>query len=319
MRVYLAWSRSPPIPPSRTSAAFRRLRSGRLSGGRLGDLRHDRSRRHRARDRSRSHRRRRRRRCGPRGTGPAPAAVSGVEALGARFGAFVQAVGTRYSGRYKPPGASAPLPRVNFWSIWNEPNYGTELAPQAIDHTKIEVSPRLYRGLLDAAWNALQSTGHGQDTILIGETRAPRADARQPPRQLPTAWSRCGSCARCTASIARYRPLQRRGGGRSAAAPPTPPASQQFRAPAPRPVPCHRVRGSSLSPGRLPPNVATPDEPDYADLPSLPNLERTLDTAPAASTARARNFRSTRPSSATRPTRRRRSCTRRARRRRPST
>src|SRR5438046_3130738 len=37
------------------------------------------------------------------------------------WGQFVTAVGTRYSGRYTPPGASALLPRVSFWSIWNEP------------------------------------------------------------------------------------------------------------------------------------------------------------------------------------------------------
>ncbi|MDQ6608018.1 MAG: hypothetical protein M3Z06_15920, partial [Actinomycetota bacterium] len=89
------------------------------------------------------------------------------------FGAFVHAFAERYSGRYRPPGASAPLPRVSFWSIWNEPNYGQNLAPQAIRHSTIEVAPGLYRKLLDAAWSALGATGHGPDTILIGET-APR-------------------------------------------------------------------------------------------------------------------------------------------------
>src|SRR5947209_12865500 len=38
----------------------------------------------------------------------------------AQFGAFMRAVGTRYSGSFRPPGASAPLPRVAFWGIWNE-------------------------------------------------------------------------------------------------------------------------------------------------------------------------------------------------------
>src|SRR5581483_11063381 len=36
------------------------------------------------------------------------------------YGSFVRAVGTRYSGHYKPPGANSPLPKVDFWSIWNE-------------------------------------------------------------------------------------------------------------------------------------------------------------------------------------------------------
>ena len=91
----------------------------------------------------------------------------------AEFGAFVRAVATRYSGHYTPPGAPAALPRISFWSIWNEPNYGVDLSPQAIDQSRVEVSPRLYRGLVDAAWSAFAATGHRGDTILIGET-APR-------------------------------------------------------------------------------------------------------------------------------------------------
>ncbi|MHB8658991.1 MAG: hypothetical protein ACYC91_13735 [Solirubrobacteraceae bacterium] len=89
------------------------------------------------------------------------------------FRQFAQAAGSRYSGRYRPRGASAPLPRVGFWSIWNEPNYGIDLAPQTIDGDTVEVGAAEYRGLLDAAWNGLHASGHGRDTILIGET-APR-------------------------------------------------------------------------------------------------------------------------------------------------
>ena len=40
-----------------------------------------------------------------------------------QFGQFVRAVGTRYSGHYQG------LPRVSFWSIWNEPNYGIRPCP----------------------------------------------------------------------------------------------------------------------------------------------------------------------------------------------
>src|SRR2546423_1129859 len=47
------------------------------------------------------------------------------------FGRFVHAVGRRYSGHFVPSGAEgAPLPRVRFWSIWNEPNIGEFLRPQ---------------------------------------------------------------------------------------------------------------------------------------------------------------------------------------------
>ncbi len=97
-----------------------------------------------------------------------------------RFGAFMRALGTRYSGSYDPltrtlaPGNPNDLPGVGFWSIWNEPNYGPSLAPQALPgHEGVEDSPRMYRALLDAAWSALQATGHGSDTVLIGEL-APR-------------------------------------------------------------------------------------------------------------------------------------------------
>jgi hypothetical protein len=92
-----------------------------------------------------------------------------------QFGLFVRAVGTRYSGAYKPSKSTSALPRVNFWSVWNEPNYGQDLAPQAAGNDSVPVSAAQYRGLLASAWGALAETGHTtrRDTILIGET-APR-------------------------------------------------------------------------------------------------------------------------------------------------
>ena len=92
-----------------------------------------------------------------------------------QFRLFVQALGTRYSGSYTPAGASKPLPRVSFWSVWNEPDYGPSLAPQGVypKHIRVENSPHLYRNLVDAAWNGLHRSGHGGDTFLFGEV-APR-------------------------------------------------------------------------------------------------------------------------------------------------
>jgi hypothetical protein len=84
------------------------------------------------------------------------------------YGQFMRAVATRYNGHYTPAGQTSPLPRVHFWAIFNEPNFGEDLGPQAIDGSKISVAPMMYRGLLNAAWSALQSTGHGHDTILVG-------------------------------------------------------------------------------------------------------------------------------------------------------
>ncbi len=89
------------------------------------------------------------------------------------FKEFVEALGTRYSGKYKPAGQSSPLPRVGTWSIWNEPNYGPDLAPQGLKNNTIDEGAISYRNLLDAGWSGLHATGHGSDTFLIGET-APR-------------------------------------------------------------------------------------------------------------------------------------------------
>ena len=97
-----------------------------------------------------------------------------------RFGQFVRAVATRYSGNYDPVtrrisiGDPLDLPRVSLWSIWNEPDYGPSLAPQSVPGLKdVAFAPQEYRGLVDQAWSALHATGHGFDTVLWGEL-APR-------------------------------------------------------------------------------------------------------------------------------------------------
>lgn len=119
-----------------------------------------------------------------------------------QFGQFVRAVGTRYSGSYRPPAGDVPdhgdepdpfpglpfpparaaqsaaLPRVTLWSVWNEPNLVRFLQPQR-DRRLRPVSPHLYRDLYLAAHAALSATSHGRDTILIGELlpvgKAPRS------------------------------------------------------------------------------------------------------------------------------------------------
>jgi hypothetical protein len=121
---------------------------------------------------------------------PAPATMqSGAsredyEPSATAFGQFVRALGTRYSGSYLPTPRTSPgsaprrtaraLPRVDFWSIWNEPNQPAWLAPQwrTVGHAQVPSSPRLYRALVDAAVGALEATGHtlAKDTILVGET-----------------------------------------------------------------------------------------------------------------------------------------------------
>ncbi|MDQ4049388.1 MAG: hypothetical protein M3131_08430 [Actinomycetota bacterium] len=152
-------------------------------------------------------------------TGPAPAWATpgshGREGLfrpdPRDFQEFATAVGLRYSGAYpvndrfttqsegrqplrigglqiganQQPQQPAPrLPRVDGWSIWNEPNFPTWLSPIWLANRPkrpkdmVAAAPHHYRKLLDAAWTALEATGHENDLILIGET-APRG-AKKP-------------------------------------------------------------------------------------------------------------------------------------------
>ncbi len=141
-------------------------------------------------------------------TGPAPVWASSEPAKKQKmldpsskdFGDFAAAVGRRYSGTYSdeqpvqapapggildglfprpapvPPPPSPVLPRVSMWSIWNEPNQPGWLRPQT-GPGNVPASPRVFRGLADAAYAGLLSSGHGGDEILLAET-APRGSSR---------------------------------------------------------------------------------------------------------------------------------------------
>jgi hypothetical protein len=196
-----------------------------------------------------------------------------------RYGQFVHAVAERYSGHYVAPGDSRPLPRVSFWSIWNEPNYGHYLSPEAIG--QVEVAPRLYRGLVNAAWTALLATGHSprHDTILIGET-APRGLVGPGlpgdfSGMVPLRFIRALYCVSGDFQPLRGHAAQARGCPASAS------ADQSF---------VNQNQGLFQAsgfadhpyPDALAPNVRTPLEPDYADFAALGRLEQTLDRAAAA-------------------------------------
>ena len=221
-------------------------------------------------------------------TGPAPTQTERSSGLWnpspAEYRQFVQAVATRYSGHYRPPGASKPLPRVHFWEVWNEPNWGNSLQPQlALDPPRI-VSAVEYRSLLDAAWSAFHHTGHGGDTIVIGSL-SPRG-ATAPPKSSravqaavdvssPIGFTRILYCV-----DSAYQPLR----GRAAVladCPTTADGSQQFRQAHPG---LFGASGYGMHPYPIngPPTEADAANPDTVEFGEIPNLERALDRVQSA-------------------------------------
>ena len=150
--------------------------------------------------------------------GPFVGCEEGVYKPDAReFQDFATAAGTRYSGSYQlEPDAPAGhgespivLPRVDHWSIWNEPNFPAWLLPMwranspRTPKQMVAVAPHHYRGLVDAAYAGLDATGHGDDTVLIGET-APRGEKN--PKQLGKAMPPAEFVRELYCLTAAYRP-----------------------------------------------------------------------------------------------------------------
>lgn len=201
----------------------------------------------------------------------------------ALYGDFVHAVGERYDGSFTPPGASEPLPAVHLWALWNEPNFGQDLGPRAIDGSTVSVGPRMYRGLLDAGWRALQRTGHGTntDTILIGglaaQGRSGPVNAAHPQglpgdyaQTKPLQFIRTLYCL-----SAGYAPLR----GRYAAVrgcPTNAAGTRAFRSSHPGLFNASGVADHPYSGGRSPVDGRGSDR-DFAIFPQLGSLERTLD------------------------------------------
>ena len=205
----------------------------------------------------------------------------------AAYGAFVEAVATRYSGAYDPglgavaPGERGDLPRVEFWSIWNEPNYGPSLAPQGVPgDLAVENSPRMYRRMVDAAWAGLTAAGHGpaSDTILFGEF-APRGANRWGVFSGMTPLVFLGALYCLDSS---YREL-RGTAARLRGCPTTPAGSRRFPSQHPALFAATGVADHPYS-RWYPPNVEVDPDPtngvstaSYASLAVIDNLGRTLD------------------------------------------
>lgn len=203
----------------------------------------------------------------------------------ADFGAFVKAVATRYDGHYTVAGTT--LPRVSFWSIWNEPNYGYNLAPQGADHGRVLIAPRYYRSLLDHAWGALRASGHGRDTILFGET-APHGDgiaAGDFNLVDPLTFVRALYCVGANA-----RPLQG-AAARAEGCPASAAASRRFRAQNPALFDASGFGAHLYAQSYthlVPPDHSLGNDPNYADLADVGHLESVLDSANRAYRSRTR-------------------------------
>jgi hypothetical protein len=199
------------------------------------------------------------------------------------FGAFVKAVGTRYSGSYgaaapapgpaPAPGGGLPLPlgrsnasaqaaqagalpRVSLFSIWNEPNLKSWLAPQTVKG--VPYAPMLYRRLVSSATAALNATGHSKDQVLIGELLPYARSGKTGSKKIrPLAFLRELGCV--NSHFRRYRGTAAKKRG-----------CAKFKA----------VRGTGLAfhPYTLAggPNIPTPNRDD-ASIKTLSRVTRTLD------------------------------------------
>jgi hypothetical protein len=111
----------------------------------------------------------------------------------AAFGRFGEALAGRYSGAFVPPGASAPLPRVQLFQAWTEPNLSSHLAPQYGPGTE-PVGPELFRGLLNAFNDGVKRVS-AENVVVTGGT-APYGDPKGGERTRPVRFWRDVFCLR---------------------------------------------------------------------------------------------------------------------------
>ncbi|HEY5431487.1 MAG TPA: hypothetical protein VIK04_20395 [Solirubrobacteraceae bacterium] len=199
----------------------------------------------------------------------------------ADYGQFVRAVGTRYDGHFKPKGASTTLPAVRFWAIFNEPNFGQDLGPQASNDSTVATGPMLYRGLVNAGWSALRASGHRHDTILIGEFAAQGFEPGRYPKKSGGLPGNFGQ----TRPLLFIRDLycvdssyhELRGAtARAIGCPTTAAASRRFRSQNPGLFNASGVSDHPYPQAESPVSRAG-NKVDYAKFQDLGNLERTLD------------------------------------------
>jgi hypothetical protein len=92
------------------------------------------------------------------------------------YGAFMEGLARRYSGRFKGPGGKL-LPRIRHWEVWNEPNLSLFLSPQ-VDRKGRMLSPGAYARLVRAAYPHIKRGG-GQDTVVIVGASGPTSSTKK--------------------------------------------------------------------------------------------------------------------------------------------
>lgn len=85
------------------------------------------------------------------------------------FADYSVAIARRYSGSFHPAGYPAPLPRVDMFSIWNEPNITAFFMPQWYTYNgkKYAASPHAYRQMVALSYPRIKQW-RPDSTVLIG-------------------------------------------------------------------------------------------------------------------------------------------------------
>jgi hypothetical protein len=197
------------------------------------------------------------------------------------YGQFVHAVAERYDGRFKPAGSKTALPRVHFWSFWNEPNFGQDLGPQTKDGSTVSVSAKIYRELLVAGWRAMQQTGHTHDTTLIGEVAAKGYGLHPPghPGRLPgvSAQTRSLDFMRLVYCLDPDDHQLRGSLATAIGCPATAAGSRRFRADNPALFQAHGFADHAYDSKEAPDADPASINPDYATFPVLRRVAAALD------------------------------------------
>ncbi len=199
----------------------------------------------------------------------------------AAYGQFMQAMGKRYSGTFTPTAQSTRLPKVSMWSLWNEPNFGEDLGPQAINDSTVLTAPMYYRNLANQGYNALKKTGHSHDTILMGELAVEGFEQGRQPKSsggLPgiSGQTRPQLFLRTLYCVDNKLKELRGGAAKAVGCPTTAAASRKFRTQNPG---LFNVTGLSIHPyaQNQSPVSKAGDKPDFIHFPDIPAAEALID------------------------------------------